>query len=359
MKKHNFNAGPSILPRVAIENAAKAILDFEGIGLSLLEISHRTKDFEAVNDEAEALFRELLHIPDNYKVLFLQGGGSTQFAMIPLNLMKKKKIDICVTGQWAKKAAQEAEKYGQVHVVASSADKTFSYIPELDPATFDTDADYFYICQNNTIYGTHYSKLPETCNVPLVADLSSCICSEPIDVSKYGLIFAGAQKNLGPAGVTIVIIREDLISEPMEFTPTMLRYDIHAKNNSLYNTPPCYGIYMCKLMFEWLKNDIGGLENMAKINRKKADILYSYLDSSKLFKPTVQGDSRSMMNVPFVTGDADLDAKFVKEAAAAGFVNLTGHRTVGGMRASIYNAMPVEGVEALVEFMKKFEAKNA
>ena len=356
---YNFSAGPSMMPEKVLKRAADEMLDCNGSGMSVMEMSHRSKAFEEIINGAESTLRELLNIPDNYKVLFLQGGGSTQFAMIPLNLMKKKKIDICVTGQWAKKAAQEAEKYGQVHVVASSADKTFSYIPELDPSTFDPDADYFYICQNNTIYGTHYAKLPETGNVPLVADLSSCICSEPIDVSKYGLIFAGAQKNLGPAGVTIVIIREDLISEPMEFTPTMLRYDIHAKNASLYNTPPCYGIYMCKLMFEWLKNDIGGLENMAKINRKKADILYSYLDSSALFKPTVQGDSRSIMNVPFVTGNEELDAKFVKEAAAAGFVNLKGHRTVGGMRASIYNAMPVEGVEALVEFMKKFEAENA
>lgn len=355
---YNFSAGPSMMPEAVLQRAAKEMLDCNESGMSAMEMSHRSKAYEAIIKNAEQNLRDLLNIPDNYKVLFLQGGGSTQFAMIPLNLMKNKKIDICITGQWAKKAAAEAEKYGEVNVVASSADKTFSYIPELDSAKFSKDADYFYICQNNTIYGTHFAKLPETGDVPLVADLSSCICSEPIDVTKYGLIFAGAQKNLGPAGVTIVIIREDLITEPMDFTPTMLRYDIHAKNDSLYNTPPTYAIYMCGLMFEWLKNDIGGLEKMAEINHKKANMLYSYLDSSKLFKPTVQGDSRSIMNVPFVTGNADLDAKFVKEAAEAGFVNLKGHRTVGGMRASIYNAMPIEGVEALVEFMKKFEAEN-
>ena len=356
---YNFSAGPSMMPEKVLKRAADEMLDCNGSGMSVMEMSHRSKAFEEIINGAESTLRELLNIPDNYKVLFLQGGGSTQFAMIPLNLMKKKKIDICVTGQWAKKAAQEAEKYGQVHVVASSADKTFSYIPELDPATFDPDADYFYICQNNTIYGTHYAKLPETGNVPLVADLSSCICSEPIDVSKYGLIFAGAQKNLGPAGVTIVIIREDLITEDtLPGTPTMLKYKIHADAQSLYNTPPAYGIYICGKVFKWLKKR-GGLAAMKEYNEKKAKALYDFLDESKLFKGTVRKEDRSLMNVPCVTGSEELDAKFVKEAKEAGFENLKGHRTVGGMRASIYNAMPIEGVEKLVAFMREFEKNNA
>lgn len=349
-----------MLPQAVLEKAASEMLDYQGSGQSVMEMSHRSKTYQAIIDEAEALLREVLNIPDNYKVLFLQGGGSTQFAMIPLNLKKNGKADYVITGQWAKKAAAEAKKFLDVNVVASSADTTFTYIPKLDPATFSKDADYFYICLNNTIYGTHYSpeQLPDTGDIPLVTDASSCILSEPMDVSKFGLIFAGAQKNMGPAGVTVVIIREDLIQEVPENVPTMLTYKIHADNGSMYNTPPCYSIYMVKLVLEWLKNDIGGVEKMHEINKAKAAKLYDFLDNSKLFKGTVEKDSRSLMNVPFVTGDKDLDAKFVAEAAKAGLVNLKGHRTVGGMRASIYNAMPMEGVDALIDFMKKFEAEN-
>ncbi len=358
---YNFSAGPSMLPQAVLEKAASEMLDYQGSGQSVMEMSHRSKTYQAIIDEAEALLREVLNIPDNYKVLFLQGGGSTQFAMIPLNLKKNGKADYVITGQWAKKAAAEARKYLDVNVVASSADTTFTYIPKLDPATFSKDADYFYICLNNTIYGTHYSpeQLPDTGDIPLVTDASSCILSEPMDVSKFGLIFAGAQKNMGPAGVTVVIIRDDLIREVPETVPTMLTYKTHADNGSMYNTPPCYSIYMVKLVLEWLKNDIGGVEKMHEINKAKAAKLYEFLDNSKLFKGTVEKDSRSLMNVPFVTGDKDLDAKFVAEAAKAGLVNLKGHRTVGGMRASIYNAMPMEGVDALIDFMKKFEAENA
>ena len=350
-----------MLPQAVLEKAASEMLDYQGSGQSVMEMSHRSKTYQAIIDEAEDLLREVLNIPDNYKVLFLQGGGSTQFAMIPLNLKKNGKADYVITGQWAKKAAAEARKYLDVNVVASSADTTFTYIPKLDPATFSKDADYFYICLNNTIYGTHYSpeQLPDTGDIPLVTDASSCILSEPMDVSKFGLIFAGAQKNMGPAGVTVVIIRDDLIREVPETVPTMLTYKIHADNGSMYNTPPCYSIYMVKLVLEWLKNDIGGVEKMHEINKAKAAKLYEFLDNSKLFKGTVEKDSRSLMNVPFVTGDKDLDAKFVAEAAKAGLVNLKGHRTVGGMRASIYNAMPMEGVDALIDFMKKFEAENA
>ena len=358
---YNFSAGPSMLPQAVLEKAASEMLDYQGSGQSVMEMSHRSKTYQAIIDEAEALLREVLNIPDNYKVLFLQGGASTQFAMIPLNLKKNGKADYVITGQWAKKAAAEARKYLDVNVVASSADTTFTYIPKLDPATFSKDADYFYICLNNTIYGTHYSpeQLPDTGDIPLVTDASSCILSEPMDVSKFGLIFAGAQKNMGPAGVTVVIIRDDLIREVPETVPTMLTYKIHADKDSMYNTPPCYSIYMVKLVLEWLKNDIGGVEKMHEINKAKAAKLYEFLDNSKLFKGTVEKDSRSLMNVPFVTGDKDLDAKFVAEAAKAGLVNLKGHRTVGGMRASIYNAMPMEGVDALIDFMKKFEAENA
>lgn len=358
---YNFSAGPSMLPQAVLEKAASEMLDYQGSGQSVMEMSHRSKTYQAIIDEAEVLLREVLNIPDNYKVLFLQGGGSTQFAMIPLNLKKNGKADYVITGQWAKKAAAEARKYLDVNVVASSADTTFTYIPKLDPATFSKDADYFYICLNNTIYGTHYSpeQLPDTGDIPLVTDASSCILSEPMDVSKFGLIFAGAQKNMGPAGVTVVIIRDDLIREVPETVPTMLTYKTHADNGSMYNTPPCYSIYMVKLVLEWLKNDIGGVEKMHEINKAKAAKLYEFLDNSKLFKGTVEKDSRSLMNVPFVTGDKDLDAKFVAEAAKAGLVNLKGHRTVGGMRASIYNAMPMEGVDALIDFMKKFEAENA
>ena len=357
---YNFSAGPSVLPESVLEKAAEQMMDYEGSGQSVMEMSHRSKTYDAIIKSCEALLREVMGIPDNYKVLFLQGGASSQFAMVPLNLMNGSgKADFVITGQWANKAYQEASRYGEAHVVASSKDKTFSYIPELDPATFTPDADYFHICLNNTIYGTRFTKLPETGNVPLVADVSSCILSEPIDVSRFGVLYAGAQKNMAPAGLTVVIIREDLIGHARDITPTMMNYQIHADNGSMYNTPPCYAIYICKLVLEWIKNDIGGLEKMKERNEAKAKILYDFLDSSKLFRGTVEKKDRSLMNVPFVTGNEELDAKFVKEAAAAGFVNLKGHRTVGGMRASIYNAMPVEGVEKLVAFMKEFEAANA
>ena len=356
MRVYNFSAGPSMLPVEVLEKAQKEMVEYGKSGMSVMEMSHRSKDYEEIIFGAEALVRELMNVPDNYKILFLQGGGSSQFAMIPMNLAKNKKADYVITGQWAKKAAEEAEKYLEVNRVASSADKTFSYIPKLDKNTFSKDADYFYICYNNTIYGTRYTELPET-DAPLVADISSCVMSEEIDVSKFGLLFAGAQKNLGPAGVTLVIVREDLIGETLPGTPTMFNYEIHAKNDSLYNTPPTYSIYTLKLVLEWVKAQ-GGVAAIQKINEAKAKILYDFLDSSKLFKGTVVPEDRSLMNIPFVTGNEELDAKFVKEAKEAGFVNLKGHRSVGGMRASIYNAMPVEGVEKLVEFMKKFEAEN-
>ncbi|MCD8180941.1 MAG: 3-phosphoserine/phosphohydroxythreonine transaminase [Firmicutes bacterium] len=354
---YNFSAGPSMLPEEVLKKAQEEMLEYGKSGMSVMEMSHRSKDYQEIIDGAEALVRELMNVPDNYKVMFLQGGGSTQFAMIPLNLASKnKKADYVITGQWAKKAAAEAERYITVNRVASSADKTFSYIPKLDKSTFSSDADYFYICYNNTIYGTRYTELPQ-CDVPLIADISSCAMSEVIDVSKFGLLFAGAQKNLGPAGVTLVIAREDLLGDAMDITPTMLDYKTHADNGSMYNTPPTYGIYVLKLVLEWIKSK-GGIAELQKINEAKAKILYDYLDSSKMFKGTVVPEDRSLMNAPFVTGNEELDAKFVAEAKAAGFVNLKGHRTVGGMRASIYNAMPVEGVEKLVEFMKKFEAEN-
>ncbi len=357
---YNFSAGPSMLPEAVLKKAADEMLDYQGSGQSVMEMSHRSKVYDGIIKEAEALLREVMNIPDNYKVLFLQGGASSQFAMVPLNLLNKsKKADYVITGQWAKKAFKEAQKYGDVKAVASSEDKTFSYIPKLDKATFTPDADYFYICVNNTIYGTLYHELPDTGNVPLIGDISSCVLSEPIDVSKFGILLAGAQKNMGPAGVTVVIIREDLIGNAMDITPTMFDYKTHADNDSMFNTPPCYTIYMVKLVLEWIKNEIGGLEKMKELNEKKAKLLYDFLDNSKLFKGTVVPEDRSLMNVPFVTGDADLDAKFVKESTEAGFVNLKGHRSVGGMRASIYNAMPIEGVEKLVEFMKKFEEENA
>lgn len=354
---YNFSAGPSMLPLEVLKKAQDEMCEYGESGMSVMEMSHRSKDYDDIIKGCEKLVRELMNVPDNYKVLFLQGGGSSQFTMIPMNLANKnKKCDIVITGQWAKKAAQEAKRYITVNEVASSADKTFSYIPKLDKASFSKDADYFYICMNNTIYGTKYNKLPET-DVPLVADISSMIMSEVIDVSKFGLLFAGAQKNLGPAGVTLVIVREDLIGDAMDITPTMFNYQIHADNDSLYNTPPTYGIYVMKLVLEWIKEQ-GGVAAVQKVNEKKAKILYDYLDSSKLFKGTVVAEDRSLMNIPFVTGNEELDKKFVAEAKKAGFVNLKGHRTVGGMRASIYNAMPVEGVEKLVEFMKKFEAEN-
>ena len=347
-----------MLPEKVLSTAAAEMLDYNGTGESVMEMSHRSKEYQAIIDETEALLREIMSIPDNYKVLFLQGGASTQFAMIPLNLMNKSgKADFVLTGQWATKAFQEASRYGDCKAVASSKDKTFSYIPEIDKNECRADADYFHICYNNTIYGTRFNELPDTNGVPIIADMSSCILSEPVDVSKYGMIYAGAQKNMGPAGLTVVIIREDLVGNAMDITPTMFNYKTHVDNGSMYNTPPTYGIYILGLVLDWIK-DKGGLTAMADINKKKAELLYNTLDNSKLFKPTVQGKDRSLMNVPFVTGSDELDAKFVQEATAAGFTNLKGHRSVGGMRASIYNAMPKEGVEALVAFMKKFEEEN-
>lgn len=356
---YNFSAGPAVLPEEVLEEAAKEILDYKGSGMSVMEMSHRSKVYETIIHEAEQDLRDLMNIPHNYKVLFLQGGASQQFAMIPMNLMKNKVADYIITGQWAKKAYEEAKIYGKANAIASSADKTFSYIPDCSDLNISPDADYVYICENNTIYGTKFKTLPNTKGKDLVADVSSCFLSEPVDVSKYGLIYGGVQKNIGPAGVVIVIIREDLITEDtLPGTPTMLKYKIHAENESLYNTPPAYGIYICGKVFKWLKK-LGGLSAMKEINEKKAAVLYDFLDESKLFKGTVVKEDRSLMNVPFVTGSEELDAKFVKEAKAAGFENLKGHRSVGGMRASIYNAMPMEGVEKLVEFMKKFEAENA
>ena len=356
---YNFSAGPAVLPEEVLQEAADEMLDYRGCGMSVMEMSHRSKVYDDIIKEAEADLRDLMNIPDNYKVLFLQGGASQQFAAIPMNLMKNKKAAYIVTGQWAKKAYQEAKMYGDAVEVASSADKTFSYIPDCSDLDIPEDADYVYICENNTIYGTKFKELPNTKGHTLVADVSSCFLSEPVDVTKYGVIYGGVQKNVGPAGVVIVIIREDLIRDDvLPGTPTMLKYKTQADADSLYNTPPCYGIYICGKVFKWLKK-MGGLEVMKQRNEEKAKILYDFLDQSKLFKGTVVPKDRSLMNVPFVTGDKDMDAKFVKEAKAAGLVNLKGHRTVGGMRASIYNAMPKEGVEKLVAFMKKFEEENA
>ena len=356
---YNFSAGPAVLPEEVLKEAADEMMDYRGCGMSVMEMSHRSKVFDDIIKEAEADLRDLMQIPDNYKVLFLQGGASQQFAAIPMNLMKKRKAGYIVTGQWAKKAFAEAKIYGEAVELASSADKTFSYIPDCSDLDIPEDLDYVYICENNTIYGTKYKTLPNTKGHTLVADVSSCFLSEPVDVSKYGVIYGGVQKNIGPAGVVIVIIREDLIRDDvLPGTPTMLKYKTQADADSLYNTPPCYGIYICGKVFKWLKK-MGGLSVMKERNEEKAKILYDFLDQSKLFKGTVRKEDRSLMNVPFVTGDADLDAKFVAEAKAAGFENLKGHRTVGGMRASIYNAMPKEGVEALVAFMKKFEEENA
>ncbi len=356
---YNFSAGPAVLPEEVLKEAAAEMLDYRGTGMSVMEMSHRSKAYEEIITTAEKDLRELMGIPDNYKVLFLQGGASQQFAMIPMNLMKNKKAAYIVTGQWAKKAYQEAGLYGEAIAVASSADKTFSYIPDCSDLPIPEDADYVYICENNTIYGTKFWQLPNTKGKTLVADVSSCFLSEPVDVTKYGVIYGGVQKNIGPAGVVICIIREDLITEDvLPGTPTMLRYKTHADNGSMYNTPPAYGIYICGKVFQWLKKQ-GGLAAMKEYNEKKAKILYDFLDESKLFKGTVEKKDRSLMNVPFVTGSEELDAKFVKEAKAAGFENLKGHRTVGGMRASIYNAMPIEGVEKLVAFMREFEKQNA
>ena len=356
---YNFSAGPAVLPEEVLQEAADEMLDYRGTGMSVMEMSHRSKAYDTIIKEAEADLRELMNIPDNYKVLFLQGGASQQFAMIPMNLMKNRVADYIVTGQWAKKAYQEASLYGKANKIASSEDKTFSYIPDCSDLPISEDADYVYICENNTIYGTKFKTLPNTKGKPLVADVSSCFLSEPVDVSKYGIIYGGVQKNIGPAGMVIVIIREDLITEDvLPGTTTMLTYKTHADAGSLYNTPNAYCIYVCGKVVKGLKK-MGGLEAMKERNEKKAKILYDYLDESKLFKGTVRKEDRSLMNVPFITGNEELDAKFVKEAKEAGFENLKGHRTVGGMRASIYNAMPIEGVEKLVEFMKKFEAENA
>ncbi|MBQ8881097.1 MAG: 3-phosphoserine/phosphohydroxythreonine transaminase [Oscillospiraceae bacterium] len=355
---YNFSAGPAVLPEEVLKEAAAEMLDYNGTGMSVMEMSHRSKAYQQIIDEAEADLRDLMNIPENYKVLFLQGGASQQFAMIPMNLMKNGVADYIITGQWAKKAYQEAQKYGKANAVASSADKTFSYIPDCSDLPISEDADYVYICENNTIYGTKFHTLPNTKGKLLVSDVSSCFLSEPVDVTKYGMIYGGVQKNIGPAGVVIAIIREDLITEDvLPGTPTMLQYKIHADNGSMYNTPPCYGIYICGKVFKWLKK-MGGLEAMKAHNEKKAKVLYDFLDSSKLFKGTVRKEDRSLMNVPFVTGSEELDAEFVKAAKAAGFENLKGHRTVGGMRASIYNAMPIEGVEKLVAFMKAFEQSH-
>ena len=356
---YNFSAGPAVLPEEVLREAADEMLDYRGCGMSVMEMSHRSKPFAAIMEAAEQDIRDLMDIPDNYRVLFLQGGASTQFAMIPMNLMKNKVADYIVSGSWSKKAFKEAKIFGDARCVASSEDENFSYVPDVRALQLSDDADYVYICQNETIYGTVYHELPNTNGKPLVADVSSCFLSEPMDVSKYGLIYGGVQKNVGPAGVVIVIVRDDLIREDvLPFTPTIMRYKTQADAGSLSNTPPCYGIYMCGKVFQWLKG-LGGLEAMQKLNEEKAAILYDYLDQSKLFSGTAKKEFRSLMNVPFVTGNPELDAKFIAEAKAAGIENIKGHRSVGGMRASIYNAMPKAGVEALVQFMDKFERENA
>ena len=355
---YNFSAGPAVLPEEVLKEAQEEMLDYRGCGMSVMEMIHRSKVFQNIIDEAEADLRDLMGIPSNYKVLFLQGGASLQFSMIPMNLMKNGVADYIVTGQWAKKAYAEAQKYGKANKIASSEDKTFSYIPDCSDLPISPDADYVYICENNTIYGTKYKKLPNTKGKTLVADVSSCFLSEPVNVSDYGIIYGGVQKNIGPAGMVISIVRDDLITDDvLPGTPTMMKFKTHADAGSLYNTPNCYCIYMCGKVFKWLKK-MGGLEVMKQRNEEKAKLLYDFLDQSKLFKGTVVPEDRSLMNVPFITGNADLDAKFVKESKEAGLENLKGHRTVGGMRASIYNAMSKEGVEALVAFMKKFEEEN-
>lgn len=355
---YNFSAGPAVLPEPVLKEAAAEMLDYRGSGMSVMEMSHRSKVFDDIIHEAEADLRELMRIPDNYRVLFLQGGASLQFAMIPMNLMKHRVADYIVTGQWAKKAYQEAQKYGKANKIASSEDAGFSYIPDCSDLPISPEADYVYICENNTIYGTKYKKLPNTKGKVLVSDVSSCFLSEPVDVSRYGILYGGVQKNIGPAGMVISVIREDLITdEVLEGTPTMMKFKTHDDAGSLYNTPNCYCIYICGKVFKWLKS-LGGLEAVKALNEKKAAILYDFLDQSSLFRGTVRREDRSLMNVPFVAGDEQMDAKFVAEAAKAGLVNLKGHRSVGGMRASIYNAMPIEGVEALVNFMKEFEKEN-
>ncbi len=355
---YNFSAGPAVLPEEVLREAQEEMLDYRGTGMSVMEMSHRSKAFDEIIDAAEADLRKVMNIPDNYKVLFMQGGASLQFAMIPMNLMKNRVADYIVTGQWAKKAYAEAQIFGKANKIASSEDKTFSYIPDCTDLPISEDADYVYICENNTIYGTTYKTLPNTKGKLLVSDVSSCFLSKPIDVSKYGIVYGGVQKNIGPAGLVVSVIREDLITDDvLPGTPTMMKFKTYADNRSMYNTPNCYGIYMCGKVFKWIEK-MGGLEAMEKRNIEKASILYDFLDQSKLFKGTVVKEDRSLMNVPFVTGDAELDKKFVAESKAAGFENLKGHRTVGGMRASIYNAMPIEGVKALVDFMDKFEKEN-
>ena len=359
MRVYNFSAGPAVLPEEVLKEAAAEMLDYRGTGMSVMEMSHRSKPYQKIIDEAEADLRKLLNIPDNYKVLFLQGGAHTQFSMVPMNLMPHGVADYIITGVWAKKAWKEAQMYGQANAIASSADRNFSYIPDCSDLPISDDADYVYICENNTIYGTKFKQLPNTKGKPLVSDVSSCFLSEPMDVTRYAYVYGGVQKNIGPAGVVIGIMREDLITENCyPNTPTMLRYKTYADNGSMYNTPPCYNIYICGKVFKWLL-DQGGLEVMKQRNEEKAKILYDYLDSSKLFHGTVEKKDRSLMNVPFVTGSEELNAKFVAEADAAGFKNLKGHRSVGGMRASIYNAMPKAGVEALVSFLEDFEKKNS
>ena len=355
---YNFSAGPAVLPESVLKEAAAEMLDYRGTGMSVMEMSHRSKAYQAIIDEAEADLRSLMGIPENYKVLFMQGGAHLQFSMVPMNFMKNKVADYIITGQWAKRAWQEAKMFGTANAIASSADKTFSYIPDCSDLPISPDADYVYICENNTIYGTKFHELPNTKGKDLISDISSCFLSEPVDVTKYGMLYGGVQKNIGPAGVVIGIIREDLITEDvLPGTPTMLRYKTHADNGSMYNTPPAYGIYICGKVFKWLR-EMGGLEAMKEYNVKKAQVLYDFLDSSRFFRGTVEKKDRSLMNVPFVTGDSEKDAAFVKAAADAGFVNLKGHRSVGGMRASIYNAMPIEGVEKLVQFMDRFEKDN-
>lgn len=355
---YNFSAGPAVLPVEVLKEAQAEMLEYGDSGMSVMEMSHRSQDFQDIIDAAEKDIRDLMQIPDNYKVLFIQGGGHVQFAMVPMNLMKNRVADYIITGNWAKKAWKEAQIYGTANAVASSEDKNFTYIPDCSDLPIDDNADYVYICMNNTIYGTAYHELPNTKGKDLVADISSCFLAYPLDVTKFGILWGGVQKNVGPAGLAIAIVRDDLIREDvLPYTPTMLKYKTYADKGSLYNTPPCYNIYICGKVFKWLKK-LGGLEAMKQINEEKAKILYDYLDNSRLFKSTVRPDSRSLMNVPFVTGDKDMDAKFIAEAKASGFVNLKGHRTVGGMRASIYNAMPIEGVKKLVEFMDKFEKEN-
>jgi len=356
---YNFSAGPAVLPEEVLQEAAAEMMDYRGCGMSVMEMSHRSKMFQQIIDDAEADIRKLLSIPDNYRVLFMQGGASLQFAMIPMNFMKNRVADHIITGQWAKKAYAEAKLYGTANAIASSADKTFSYIPDCSDLPISPDADYVYICENNTIYGTKFKTLPNTKGKNLIADVSSCFLSEPMDVTKYAYVYGGVQKNVGPAGMVIGIIRDDMVTEDvLPGTPTMMRYKTHVDNGSMYNTPPCYGIYICGKVFKWLLN-MGGLEVMQKKNEEKAAILYDYLDNNKLFKGTVVKEDRSLMNVPFIIGDEAMEKKFIAEAKAAGFENLAGHRTVGGMRASIYNAMPKKGVEELVAFMEKFEKENA